>query len=102
MQNCLVRNPAGLAHHCLSPESMRNSTATGHIHIHRLKEGLCARQTHDHGRSAQADIRFSLKMLELKCMLKCQYVLTHFAELFVQYCRRVISWLLISCSFCSY
>lgn len=53
-------------------------------------------------RSAQAHIRFSLKMLKLKCMLECQYMLTHFAELFVQYCRRVISWLLISCSFCSY
>ena len=32
-------------------------------------------------RSAKAYIRFSLKMMRLKCTLKCQYVLTHFAEL---------------------
>lgn len=32
-------------------------------------------------RTARAYIRFSVKMMRLKCMLKCQYVLTHFAEL---------------------
>lgn len=82
LQNCLVHNLAGWRYIPWVLELLHSYWTDLCLWIKGqlvCKIDLCSQISTQ--RSAKAYIRFSPKMMRLKCTLKCQYVLTHFTEL---------------------